>query len=96
MTPERCSQPKQIGVSCGPYMRVPCSVASVLLCRLVFSLRHGAAVPRRNYLACYEAAESRISTKGAPARPEPRVRVLPLATLSTLPSSPGLLPAGIS
>ena len=95
MTPGRCSQPKQIGVSCGPYMRDPCGAASAPSCRLTFWRRHDAAVLRRNYLACYEAAESRISTKDALGRPESRVRVLPLATLSTLPWSPERLPAVI-
>ncbi|HZD52196.1 MAG TPA: hypothetical protein VE175_04060 [Woeseiaceae bacterium] len=52
MTLGRCSQPKRIGVSFGPYMRDLCSAASVLLFRLAFWVRHGAAVLKRNYLAC--------------------------------------------
>ena len=95
MTPGRCSPPKRIGESFGPYMRVPCSAGSVLSCRLASWVRHGAAVLKRNYLACYEAVESRISTKGVLARPESRVRGLPLATLWTHPLLPERLPAGI-
>jgi hypothetical protein len=52
MTSALCSPPKRIGESFGPYMRDPCSAASVLLYRLAFWLRHGAAVLKRNYLAC--------------------------------------------
>jgi len=33
-------------------MRDRCSAASVLSCRLAFWVKHGAAVPKRNYLAC--------------------------------------------
>jgi hypothetical protein len=52
MTPGRCSPPKRIGESFGPYMRVPCSAASVLLSRLAFWVRHGAAVLNHNNLVC--------------------------------------------
>jgi hypothetical protein len=52
MTPGRCSQPKRIGVSFGPYMHDPCSAASVPSYLLAFWVRHGVAVLKRNYLAC--------------------------------------------
>lgn len=95
MTPGRCSPPKAIGVSFGRYMRVLCSAGSVLLSRLAFWVRHGEVALKRNYLAFHETAESRTSTKRALVRPESRVRVLSLATLSRHPWSPERLPVAI-
>jgi hypothetical protein len=95
MTPGRCSRPKRIGASFGPYMRAPCSAVSVLSCRLAFWVRRGAAVLKRNYLACSEAAESRTSTKGALVQPASRVHAPLLATLLTHPWSPERLPVEI-